>query len=97
MLATGFIVFLGVFLIFIKLPVKTSLTWLGRPLLLDVGISALVAALHWGTFSGMMAAAVAGMLCSVVSGSARFVFGYIANRRYYPGRVFNLAHKLKGA
>lgn len=94
MLASGFIVFLGIFLIFLKLPRKTALQWLGKPLALDIAATALTAAMHWGTFSGMMAAAVAGLLCSAFSGMARFAFGWIESGNYHPGRIFDLTRSL---
>ena len=91
MITSGFIVFLGIFL---KLPRKTALQWLGKPLALDIAATALTAAMHWGTFSGMMAAAVAGLLCSAFSGMARFAFGWIESGVYHPGRIFDLTRSL---
>ncbi len=87
---SGFIIFLGLVLLGFKLPVKTSLTWLGRPLLLDVAVSALAFMMHFGTFSGVMAAAVAGLLCSVFTSCARWAFGYIERGRYTPGKLWQL-------
>lgn len=89
MFTAGLVVVLGVVLIFIKMPLKTKLWWLGHPLALDVSVSGLVLALHWGTYSGVMAAAVAGLLCSVLSSIGKSVFGSIKDGEYTPG-IINL-------
>src|SRR5690349_10210168 len=61
---SGAIIFAGLVLLFIKLPHIWRLRLLGRPLALDIAVSVLAYVLHWGTFSGVMAAAVAGLMCS---------------------------------
>lgn len=90
---SGIIIFIGLLLIGLKLPLRTSLKLLGRPLLLDVSVSAIAFLMHYGTFSGVMAAAVAGLMCSTFTSLARFVIGYIRNNDYYPGRVIQLTEK----
>lgn len=90
---SGIIIFLGLMFIFIKLPIKTALKLLGRPLLLDVGVSVTAFMMHYGTFSGVMAAAVAGLMCSGFTTTGRYIFGYIENNTYYPG-ITNQASKL---
>ena len=87
---SGVIIFFGMLLLGIKLPRKVSLKLLGRPLALDLGISVLAYVLHYGTFSGIMAAAVAGLMCSGFTSLARYAFGYIENKRYIPGRIWQL-------
>lgn len=87
---SGFIIFLGLVLLGFKLPTKTSLRLLGHPLMLDVGVTVLAFLMHYGTFSGVMAAAVAGLMCSGFTSVARYVFGYIEAGRYVPGRVVKL-------
>lgn len=89
MLITGLTVFLGVPLILIKLPRRMMLRALSRPLLIDLAVSLTVLAIHWGTFSGVMAATVAGLLTSLATSAARRLFGFIAGSRYYSG-VINL-------
>lgn len=84
---SGIIIFVGLLLIFIKLPPKTSLRLLGRPLWLDLGVSVTAYMLHWGTFTGVMAAAVAGLMCSGFTSGGRKVFGYIVKDVYYPGLI----------
>ena len=93
-LESGAIIFAGMLFIGLKLKPVTSLKLLGYPLALDIGVSALVLVLHWGTFSGVMAAAFAGLLCSVTTTLARKVFGYIERNVYVPGWI-DIRHKLK--
>lgn len=85
---SGVIIFLGLLLLGLKLEHKTSLTLLGRPLALDVTVSVLAFMMHFGTFSGVMAAAVAGLMCSGFTSFARYAFGYIRGGKYYPGKFW---------
>jgi hypothetical protein len=82
---SGVIIFLGMLLLGLKLKRKTSLTLLGRPLALDFAVSFLAFIMHYGTFSGVMAAAVAGLMCSGFTTLARKAFGYIRDGKYTPG------------
>lgn len=87
---SGVIIFLGMLLLGLKLKTKTSLTLLGYPLALDFGVSAVAFVMHYGTFSGVMAAAVAGLMCSGFTSCARYTFGYIRGGKYYPGKLWPL-------
>lgn len=87
---SGAIIFLGMLLLGLKLKVKTSLALLGYPLALDLGVSALAFIMHYGTFSGVMAAAVAGLMCSGFTSAARYAVGYIRDNKYYPGKIWRL-------
>ena len=89
MLLTGFLVFLGALLILAKLPRRLMLRALNHPLAIDLAVSTIVLAIHWGTFSGVMAATVAGLLTSLATSAARRLFGFIAGGRYYSG-ILNL-------
>ncbi len=86
-LESGAIIFIGLLLLFIKLPSKTALRLLNYPLLLDLAVSAAAYVLHWGTFTGVMAAAVAGLMCSGFTLLGRALFGYIASGTYHPGYI----------
>lgn len=90
MLLTGLTVFLGVLLLLIKLPRRMMLRALNRPLWIDLAVSILVMAVHWGTFSGVMAATVAGLMTSLATSAARRLIGYHDGMRYYPG-IINVA------
>lgn len=88
---SGFIVFLGLFLIFIKLPPRVSLRLLGRPMMVDVIVTILTFITHYGTFSGVMAAAVAGLLCSGFTSAGRWAFGYVdpSTKLYTRGHLWS--------
>lgn len=85
MLITGLTVFLGVALILAKLPRRLMLKALGRPLAIDLTVSAITLFIHWGTFSGLMAATVAGVLTSLATSGAKRLFGFIHRGVYHPG------------
>ena len=87
MLATGFAIFLGVGLLLTKLPRRTALRILKYDLALDLMVTAAVLIIHFGTFSGVMAATVAGLMMSLATSSAKRFFGYVDGNVYYPGRV----------
>lgn len=89
-LESGVIIFVGMLLLGLKLKPKHSLRLLGYPLALDFGVSALAFAMHYGTFSGVMAAAVAGLMTSGFTSVARYAFGYIHGNKYYAGRIWKL-------
>lgn len=90
---SGVIIFFGMLLLGIKLPRRVSLRLLGRPLALDLSVSVLAYIMHYGTFSGIMAAAVAGLMCSGFTSVARYAFGYIKNKQYHKGRIWHLRLK----
>lgn len=93
---SGVIIFIGLLLLFIKLPRRTSLWLLGHSLGLDLGVSVLAYILHWGTFTGVMAAAVAGLMCSGMTMLGRKVVGYIDKGEYHPG-IINITEQLNAA
>ena len=85
MIATGIVVFLSVALILAKLPRRVMLRALRHDLAIDLVVSVLVLCVHWGTFSGVMAATFAGLLTSLATSGLKRLFGYIHGDRYYPG------------
>jgi nucleoside permease NupC len=87
MLTTGLMVFLGVALILAKLPRRLLLKTLNHDVALDLLVSILVLAIHWGSFSGIMAATVAGLLTSLATSGAKRIFGFIDGSRYVPGVI----------
>ena len=87
MFATGFTIFLGVGLILAKLPRRTALKVLKYDLALDVAVTLLVLFIHWGTFSGVMAATVAGLMTSMATSGLKKMIGYADSENYYPGRI----------
>jgi hypothetical protein len=87
MFETGFAIFLGLVFIFIKLKRLTMLQLLHHDMAIDVFVTLLTLAIHWGTFGGVMAATFAGLLTSVGTSLAKRAFGYIHGGHYYPGFV----------
>jgi len=85
MLATGLTVFLSVLLILVKLPRRWMLRALKHDLAIDLAVTVVVFAVHWGSFSGVMAATVAGLLTSVATSALKRLFGYIDGNAYFPG------------
>lgn len=85
MIASGIFVFLSVLLIFFKLSREWQLRLLGRPLVLDLSVAAVTLLVHWGTFTGVMAATIAGLLTSLATTLARRVFGYKKAGSYHAG------------
>ena len=87
MFTTGFAIFLGLVFIFIKLPRRTMLRWLRYDAVLDVAVTLIVLAIHFGTFGGVMAATFAGLLTSVATSLAKRTFGFIQGDLYFPGLI----------
>jgi mannose/fructose/N-acetylgalactosamine-specific phosphotransferase system component IIC len=96
MIFSGVIIVMGFALLLIKLPLRHSLRLLGWGFTLDLLISAVAYALHWGTFSGVMAAAVAGLLCSILTSTLRWAIGYTDRGGYHRGRFMDYSEKLHG-
>ena len=87
MLITGLTVFLAAALILLKLPRRLMLRALKHDLAIDLTVSVIVFILHWGTFSGVMAATVAGLLTSLATSGLKRLVGYIDGNQYFPGRI----------
>jgi nucleoside permease NupC len=87
MLTTGLMVFLGVALILAKLPRRLMLKALNHDIAIDLLVSVLTLIVHWGTFSGVMAATIAGLLTSLATSGAKRLFGFIDKNRYVPGVI----------
>jgi hypothetical protein len=87
MLTTGFTIFLGVGLLLAKLPRRTMLRALKHDLAIDLIVTALTLLIHWGTYSGLMAATVAGLLTSLATTGLKRLIGYADVENYYPGRI----------
>lgn len=87
MLTTGFTIFLGVALILAKLPRRLMLKALKHDLAIDLIVTVLTLLIHWGTFSGVMAATVAGLMTSLATSGLKQLFGYIDGNLYHVGRI----------
>ena len=89
MIGTGFAVFLGLLFLLIKMPRRLMLRLLHHDAVLDGVVTVVVLIVHWGSFDGVMAATVAGLLTSAATTFAKRLFGHVAGTKYYPG-VFHL-------
>jgi hypothetical protein len=96
MLETGIVVALGLIAILAKLPWRMKLWVVSHPLLIDIAVFVVLTALHWGTFSGVMAATAAALFVSIVLTIARRVIGRVEKGMYFPG-WFDVSHKLMRA
>jgi hypothetical protein len=94
MLGMGIVVALGILVMLIKLSWRKKMWVLSHALIVDVVIFILVSAIHWGTFSGLMVAAVAALFTSITLSIGSWLVGHVKDNRYYPG-VFNVVHKLR--
>lgn len=95
-IATGFIIFAGFWLLLMKLPLITRLKMLGHPFLFDASITILVFVMYGGSAVGILSASSAALVLSVSISLARRGMGYIREGKYYLGRI-NLADKLTAA
>ena len=87
MFLTGLAIFLALLLVFIKLPRRGLLRLLRYDLAIDLFVTLLVLAIHFGTFGGVMAATVAGLMTSLATTGAKRLFGYIEGDVYHPGLI----------
>jgi nucleoside permease NupC len=87
MFLTGLAIFLAMLFVFVKLPRRTLLRLLRYDLAIDIVVTLLVLAIHFGTFSGVMAATVAGLMTSLATTGAKRLFGFIQGDVYRPGLI----------
>ncbi len=87
MIATGITIFMGVALLMAKLSRRTLLKALKHDAAVDITVTAATLLIHWGTFSGVMAATVAGLLTSLATTGLKNLFGYIDGNLYHVGRI----------
>lgn len=93
MLEMGVVVGLGLLVMFWKLSWRGRMRLLSNPLLADITIFILLTVIHWGTFSGVMVAAVGALFCSLTLSIGRWLFGHVERGHYIPG-VINVEDKL---
>lgn len=81
----GAVIFVGMMFLILKLPRPVVLWLLGHSLLVDVVVTIFAIMIHWGTMTGLMAAAIAGMCCSIATWLGRTLIGYKAGGRIHRG------------
>lgn len=85
MIEMGIVVAVGLAFTFFKLSWRSRLRLLSHPLAMDIAVFALLNWLHWGTFSGVMVAAVGALACSVMLTFGRWAFGYMEKGQHVRG------------
>jgi hypothetical protein len=93
MIEMGIVVGIGIIVMLARLSWRSKMMLLSNPLVVDVAVCVLLSVMHWGTFSGLMVAAVGALFCSITLSAARWMFGYVASGAYKPG-IFNVGDKL---
>lgn len=96
MIEMGLVVAIGLLVTMAKMPWRWRMHMLSNPIFMDVVISILLYALHWGTFSGVMIAAIGTLVCSLTISAGRKAFGYVENGVYVPGH-WDVSHHLSKA
>lgn len=93
MFESGAIICFGLAMMFGKCSWRTRMWMLSHPLAIDIMCFTLLCVLHWGTFSGVMAATVGAAMCSVLLTCGRKAFGYRVNGKYVRG-MWDVSDKL---
>lgn len=94
MIETGVFVALGLLVTLAKLPWRHKLWVVSHPLLMDLAVLSVLTILHWGTFSGMMAATVGALFCSLTISLAKRLIGSVQQGKYVRG-FFDVSRKLQ--
>lgn len=94
MFESGAVVCLGLVMWFSKMSWRTRMRLLSHPLAVDILVFTLLTLIHWGTFSGVMAATVGALMTSVLLTAGRKVWGYTENGKYVRG-MYDVSEHLK--
>lgn len=93
MIESGIIVGLALLFTLAKMSWSWKLRVLSHPVMIDVVVFIFLVFVHWGTFTGVMAATIGALMCSMVLTAGRWLFGYYENGKRVPG-VFDVSAKL---
>lgn len=93
MIEMGVVVGLGLIVMFWKLSWRWRMRLLSNPLIVDLSIFSVLTIMHWGSFSGLIVAAVGALFCSLTLSLGRWLFGHVQDQRYVPG-VVNVESRL---
>lgn len=85
MIEMGIVVGIGLLVMLAKMNWRWKMRVLSNPVTIDWLVFIVLTYVHWGTFSGVMVAAVGALFCSIVLSIGRYCFGYIKAGAYYPG------------
>lgn len=97
MIESGFFVAIGLLFMLGKLSWRSKLWMTSHPVFMDVVVFTLLCFLHWGTFSGVMAATVGALFCSITLSLAKRVIGYTTPQGVYVRGFVDVRDKLKKA
>jgi len=99
MFVSGLSIVAAIVLLWMKLPLVFRLKLYGHPFLLDLGISTFILVLFSSTGEGLMAATIAGLLCSVLIAWTRKWYGYYeydreAKEYFYVVGRYNMTERI---
>lgn len=77
-----------------KMPWKWKMHILSNPMTVDAIIFLALLLIHWGTFTGVMAATIGAGICSASFSIARRMCGHVEDGRYVPG-FYDFGDKIK--
>lgn len=93
MLEMGIVVGIGLLTMLAKLSWRNKMRVLSNPLLVDIIVFIGLFAMHAGTYSGVMVAAIGALFCSIVLSGGRWLYGHVTAGVYTPG-VIDVRDKL---
>jgi len=85
MIESGLVIGIALLFTLGKMSWPWKLRVLSNPLIVDAIVFIGLCLLHWGTFSGVMAATVGAFIVSMVLSLGRYLFGYMDGKRYVRG------------
>lgn len=94
MFANGAAICLGIALIFGRCSWKVRMWILSHALFMDIVVFILLTLIHWGTFSGVMAATIGALMCSLLISIGRKLWGSMQNGKYMRG-MYDVSEKLE--
>lgn len=94
MFEMGFCVGLGLLVIMFKANWKWRMVMLSNPVKMDVLVFTVLTVLHWGTFSGVMAATIGALMVSLILSAGRKAYGYKDAKGNYVRGMINVEQHL---
>ena len=87
MIEAGLLIAIGLVVTFCKLSWRNRLRMLSHPVLMDAIVFTFLIAIHWGTFTGVMAATIGALVCSLCLSLGRYLYGYMKGGLHVPGKL----------
>lgn len=95
MFEMGFCVGLGLLVIMFKANWKWRMVMLSNPVKMDIVVFTVLTLLHWGTFSGVMAATIGALMVSLILTMGRKVYGYKDGKGNYVRGMADVSQHLR--